>query len=45
MLSSGTKTAGVVARLHFKITFSEAITFKPSKRYLTLNAISKFSPD
>ena len=43
-LSSGTKTAGVVAILHFKSTFSEEITFKPSNRYLTLNAISKFSP-
>ena len=42
MLSSGTKTAGVVERLHFKSTFSEEITLKPSKRYITLNAISKF---
>ena len=44
-LSSGTKTAGVVERLHFKSTFSEEITLKPSKRYLTLKAISKFSPE
>ena len=41
---SGTRTAGVVERLHFRITFSVEITFKPSKRYLTLKAISKFSP-
>jgi len=44
-LSSGTRTAGVVARLHFKSTFSEGITFKPSNRYLTLKAISKLSPE
>jgi len=44
-LSSGTKTAGEVEILHFKRTFSEAITFKPSRRYLTLNAVSKSSPE
>jgi hypothetical protein len=40
ILSSGTKTAGVVGRLHLKITFSLDITFKPSNKYLTLKAIS-----
>ena len=43
MLSSGTKTAGVVGRLHLKITFWLAMTFNPSKRYLTLKAISNWS--
>ena len=44
-LTTGTKTARVVAILHIKSTFSEEITFKPSNKYLTLNAISKFSPE
>ena len=44
-LSSGTNTAGVVEWLHFKITFSHEITFNPSSKYLTLKAISKFSPE
>ena len=44
ILLSGTSTAGVVGRLHFRITFSHEITFNPSSKYLTLKAISKFSP-
>ena len=43
ILSSGTKTAGVVGRLHLKITFSLDITLKPSNKYLTLKAISNWS--
>ena len=41
ILSSGTKTAGVVGRLHLKITFSLDITFKPSNKYLTLKSYIK----
>ena len=44
-MSSGTNTAGVVERLHFKRTFSEEITLNPSNKYLTLKAISNFSPE
>ena len=35
----------MVARLHFKITFSLTITFKPSSKYLTLKAISNSWPE
>ena len=42
--STEEKIAGVIEVLHFKEISSEFITFKPSKRYLTLKAIWSISP-